>query len=169
MKELLTLGTLIKPVGLLGEIKIVISTHFPDDRFSGNYNLFLSNNGKDLLPVSIESYRLSSQFAIIKFKEMNSIEEVSKYINCQILAYKDDLQLDKNEYFFSDLMNCNVYDQNNNLLGQVIEINEYPSQVNITVKKMDNKTFNFPFIKEFVSKVDILKKEIHIIVIEGLL
>ena len=46
---------------------------------------------------------------------------------------------------------------------------EYPSTITLRIKRKNNKDFFVPFVNEFIKKVDIVKKEIIIKVIEGML
>ena len=67
------------------------------------------------------------------------------------------------------MKNCDVYDENNNKLGKVKDVEEYASYQTLRVKREGAKDFFVPFVKAFIKKVDIKNQKIIIHVIEGLL
>lgn len=169
--EYLLVGVISKPVGLSGEVKVYSSTHFKDIRFSKGNKLFLFHDGI-YNPITIKSYReKDSKFVILSFLEFDSIDSIEKLYNDKIYTLKDPSILSNNEYFYSDLESCDVFDENNNLLGHVASVEEFPSQLTLKVKKNEEKDgfFYVPFIEEFILKVDIKNHLIIIKVIDGLL
>ena len=82
---------------------------------------------------------------------------------------KDNKDLEKNSYFYSDLRGCKVIDESKNVLGNVKEVEEFPAQVTLRVKRDNKPDFFVPFIKEFIKEVDIDEKTITIHVLEGML
>ena len=72
-------------------------------------------------------------------------------------------------YYFSDLEKCEVFDEDNNLLGKVIKVEEFPAQITLRVKSKSGKVFFVPFIEQFIIDVNIIDKSIKIKVIEGML
>ena len=77
--------------------------------------------------------------------------------------------MEKGQYFYSELRGCEVYDQNNKLLGKVKEVEEFPAQLTLRVARDKKPDFFVPFIKQFIKAVDIKNKAILIEKIEGLL
>jgi 16S rRNA processing protein RimM len=172
MNEYLSLGNIYKTVGLKGEVRIYSTSYFSADRYNNKeLKFFLSKeNNEIVLETTAESYRQAGNFDVVKFKEINSIEEAEKYLGCEVLVLKDRNFLHKDQYFFDDLVGCEVYDsENNQILGKVIKVEEFPAQPALNVRKQDGKSFYVPFINQFIKKVDIENKRIDIIVIKGLI
>ena len=97
-------------------------------------------------------------------------EEAEKLVGKFIFIKKEDAKIKKDEYLFVDLVNCKIIDQlTNEVLGTVIDIYEFPASISLKIKTLDEKIYNIPFIKQFITKVDINNKVIFINNMEGLL
>ena len=68
-----------------------------------------------------------------------------------------------------DLVGCKVLDEKGQELGVVKEVEEFPAQLTLRVKRAGKEDFFVPFVKAFIRRVDINKKEIEINVIGGML
>lgn len=170
MEEYLLLGIILDSFGLDGTAKILSKTQFGDKRYKKGNEVFLYNE-KDNSRISakVENYRHNGLFDYVKFDIINTKEEVENYRHFEVQIIKDSKGLKKGEYFFADLKNCEVYDENNNLLGKVKEVEEFPAQITLRVKRENGKDFLVPFVKFFIKNIDIENKKITINVIEGML
>lgn len=170
MKTLQT-GTIVKTVGLKGELKLKSSTFFAEDRYQKGNIVYLSNNEKDFIKCTVVSYRNYQGFDFIVLKNITSIEEAEKYIGYNVYIDKDEANLEEGMYYFCDLEGCKVFDdETKEELGIVETVEEFPAQITLAVKShKTGKIFYVPFLEVFVGDVDIDKKEIYIHVIEGLL
>ena len=108
-------------------------------------------------------------YDFVKLDIINTKEEAESYRHYEIQVIKDSKDLKKGEYFFADLKACEVFDENNNLLGKVKEVEEFPAQITLRVKANNGKEFLVPFVKFFIKNIDIENKKITINVIEGML
>ena len=64
---------------------------------------------------------------------------------------------------------CNVYDEEDNLIGKVKDIEEYASYQTLRISRNKDKDVLVPFVKAFIKNVDLENKKIVIHVLEGLL
>lgn len=165
----LKLGTIIGTHGLDGSIKFISSSYFLEERLQAGKNIYLSNDGSTMQKMEVCEFKHMPKFAVVKLKEIDKIELAESFKSFDIFVKKDELALDEDTYYFSDLENCLVYDENNNLLGKVNRVEEFPAQITLRVKKDDGKDFFVPFIDKFIINVNIQTKEIKIKVIEGML
>lgn len=165
--DYLKVGTIIGTFNLDGELRVYSTTYFPLKRFKIG-NTIYTKKDEVFLPLTVENYIDKGAFYLIKFKEINSIDEAIKFKGFELFVKKDDT-LDKGFYYFADLENCDVIDENNNELGKVIKVEEFPAQITLRVQKPNGKSFFVPFISQFILSVDIKNKLIKIKVIPGLL
>ncbi len=135
-------------------------------RFKKGANLYIEANG-EYRKVTIEAKRTKDKFIILKFNELNDINEAEKYLGNFLLAEKDYSLLKKDEYFYEDLLNCTVYFDNGALIGLVYKIEEYGPYVTLRIKT-NKKDVLIPFVEQYLSNVDIASKKIVINYIEGL-
>ncbi len=164
-----TLGKIVKAFGIKGEAKILSSSHFRKERYRKNQKMILFlEHSNEIKEVSVQSYREDGQFDIVKFSEINSIDELSHWINAFVQVPKDISFLKKDYFFFSDLVGCQVNDENGEALGMVIKVEEYASYCTLRVQNDDQKDILIPFVKAFIKKVDIERKCIDIYHWEGL-
>lgn len=168
--EYLSLGKIVDSFGIDGTIKIYSTTSFGSKRYKAGSKVFLVNPlNQEMKECEVVKYRHSGFFDFVKFVEFNSPEEVKELKGYEIQVIKDNKDLNKGEYFYSDLRGCRVVDDKNNKLGIVKEVEEFPAQITLRVSRKGNRDFFVPFIKEFIKDVNISDKTIVINVIEGLL
>lgn len=168
--EYVSLGIIKDSFGLDGTIKIFSTTTNQDKRYKVGAKIFLYNPQTDeRTELTVSKFRKNGPFDFLKVNEINSPEEVKLLKGREIHALKDDIKLEKGQYYYADLVGCEVYDQNNNLLGKVKEVEEFPAQLTLRVARDKNRDFFVPFIEQFIKSVDIKNKRILIEKIEGLL
>ena len=168
--EYLLLGYITDAFSLDGTFKVLSKTDFAEKRYQEGNEVFLYQpNTKQRMTVIVESYRGSGQFDFVKVQGINSKEEALEFKGYEIQALKDYKNMDKDTYYFSDLVGCNVMDENGTIYGVVKQVEEFPAQLTLRVKRKGKEDFFVPFIKAFIRRVDINKKEIEINVIGGML
>lgn len=166
--DYIKLGIVIDSFSLDGRLKIITTTDFPKERFKkGNKILLRKEN--DTKECTTISYSKAGKFDHIKVEEINFKEEAEQYKGYEIVIEKESASLPKNYYHFVDLEQCELFDENNNLIGKVKKVEEFPAQITLRAISNNNKEFFVPFVKEFIKEVDINNKKIVIHVIEGML
>ena len=169
-EEYLLLGYITDAFSLDGTFKVLSKTDFAETRYQKGKEIFLcSPNTKERTVVTVEAYRGSGMFDFVKVQGVNSKEEALAYKGYEIRAEKDYDSLEKDEYYFVDLVGCKVLDDKGQELGEVSQVEEFPAQLTLRVKRKGKEDFFVPFIKAFIRRVDINKKEIEINVIGGML
>ena len=168
--EYLLVGTIVKTVGLKGEVKIYPSTHFRDSRFKvGNHLFLLDEKGEKSKTLTIKKHNKIGEMDQVIFEEISSIEEAQIFIKKDLFVEKDRSFLKKDSYFFDDLINCDVYFDNEQYIGKVSKVEEYSSYATLRVKTEQDKFVLVPFVHAFIKNVDIKSKKIIVKFIEGLL
>ena len=168
--EYLLLGYIVGSFSLDGTIKILSKTDFANIRYQeGNVVFLYSPKTKERLRMKVVSYRSNGQFDFVKLEEINSPEEAESYKGYEVHVEKDYKNMEKDTYYFVDIVGCKVYDENDHLLGEVSQVEEFPAQLTLRVSRIGQPDFLVPFVKAFIRSVDINKKKIVINVIGGLL
>lgn len=168
--DLLNLGYVINTHGLDGTLVIFSNTHFASKRYVKDAKLFLMNPiSKEVIEVSVVSYRKYKEYDYVKFNEIKNKEEALAFKGYTVEIKKEEASIPEGYYRFDDLKSCKVITTDNKYLGMVIEVEEFPAQITLRVKKDDGKTFFIPFIdKIFIQDVDIENKIITIKYMEGM-
>lgn len=168
--EYVSLGVIKDSFGLDGTMKIYSTTSNQAQRYKAGSKVFLYNpQTNERKELKVIKYRQNGPFDFVKVEELNSPEEIKELKGQEIRAIKDDISLEKGMYFYSDLKGCEVVDKDNNILGTVKEVEEYPAQLTLRVGRKGKSDFFVPFVKQFIKSVDIENKRILIEIIEGLL
>lgn len=164
----LSLGVISDTFGVDGAVKIKSSTSNQDIRYVKGNKLILYSDDSSL-DVTVESFHRSGIFDVVKFVEINDIDTAINYKGFEVITNKDQNDLKEGYYFYDDLRGCNIVDEDNNILGIVKQVEEFPAQITLRCEQKNHKEFFVPFIKEFIIKVDIPSKTIFIKYMEGML
>ena len=167
MQEYFEIGQIVNTSGLKGVVKV---NPFTDDmsRFEELKKVFIEKN-KELTEYEIEEVRYHKNQVLLKFKNIDSIEEAEKFRNCYIkISRKDAKKLPEDTYFIVDLIDINVYLENNEYVGKIIDVFSTGSNDVYVIKREENTDLLIPAIKDVVKKVDIKNKKMIINLIKGL-
>lgn len=165
--DYLLVGTIVKTVGLKGEVKIYPTTHFRGSRFKKGSHVFLKKDDT-YIEIIVKTHRENGEMDIVSFEGYNTIESVESLIKKDLFVIKDVNFLNKNEYFYVDLEGCKVSFDNGKEIGTVSRIEEYSSYATLRINA-NKKDVLVPFVKAFIKDVDIKNKLITIFYIEGLI
>lgn len=167
MQEYFEIGQIVNTSGLKGVVKV---NPFTDDisRFEELKKVFIEKN-KELTEYEIEEVRYHKNQVLLKFKNIDSIEEAEKFRNCYIkISRKDAKELPEDTYFIVDLIDTNVYLENNEYVGKIIDVFSTGSNDVYVIKREENSDLLIPAIKDVVKSVDIKNKKMIINLIKGL-
>ncbi len=153
------IGKIVNTHGIRGELKIIASTDFVQERFAVNKLIFTKENDT-LIEHKIRTFRLHKHFVLLTIDNFNNINDVL-YLKGQDIFSEGRATLAPNQYYYDDLINCEVFDLNDNYLGILTDFSE-TSVYDIWFISGPNGKFNFPNRPEFVKKVDIKNKKIII-------
>lgn len=160
-------GKVVGTHGIKGELKVKSDTNF--NRFIPGNKLYLKNKTNELI-ITIDSHRIHKGLDLIKFNNLNNINDVITYVGYEVFVDVSELdELEDNEYYYDDLISLNVYDQDENLIGKTIDIQEVPQGIILEIKKSDGKIGLVPFVDAFIVEVNVDEGYIIISPIEGLL
>lgn len=165
--EYTIIGKIINTHGLHGEVKVFPLTN-DIERFNILKKAFI---GEDKKEVNISGVKYHKGIAILKFKEFNDINEILKLKDNYIYVDKDNrVVLPDNEFFIYDLVDCKVFDLENNYIGVVRDIIQGASNdVYVIINEDTSKEYLIPAVKQFIKTVDIKNKLITIDPIEGMI
>ena len=156
------IGDIVNTHGIKGELRILSDFKYKDKVFVNDFCLYVGRN-KELL--TIDTYRTHKEYDMVKFYEVEDINDAIAYKGDKVYINKNDIKIDG--YFNEDLIGLDVYG-NDILLGQVEKIITNNSQELLVIKNNDNKHL-IPYVKEFIKKIDLDNKRIDINLIEGLI
>lgn len=167
--DLLSIAKILNFHGIKGEAKLGFTKGREKQIESLQKVFVLKNNVYKELNVS--SVRFHKHFAIVKFKEFNTVNDVEEYKTCDIYLSKEKVEetLDNNEYLINDLIGMEVYDEDGCKVGCICAVGENLVNDLLSVKDNNGKEHLVPFVKELVPVVDLKNKRVVVNNIEGLI
>ena len=165
--DLLEVGKIVNTHGLKGEVKIVPWTDSPDVFEDLEYVHVKSRIENRILHISNIKYQKNN--IIVKFQELNKIEEAEPLKNSVLLAPRDMLgELPEGVYYIADLIGLQVFDENGDFIGEISDVFSTGANDVYAVKRAEKKDLLLPVIENVILKVDIAEKKVIARIMEGL-
>ena len=169
MIDYLRVGKIVNTHALQGEVRVVSHSDFKNERFKVGAELFIDWGG-EYLPVEVKSHRVNKSFDLLKFVGMSHINDVEKYKGCELLVDATDLsELDDQEFYFHEILGCQVKTTDGAVLGEIIDIIQTGANDVWTVKRKGEKDALIPYIENVVKDVNVQEKVVTVELIEGLI
>lgn len=163
----LEIGKIINTHGLKGEVKVSVWTDSPEVFEGLTYALTRLGGKEKKLQISGIKYQKNN--IIVKFREINSIEEAQGYKNAVLYVPKEELgELPENVYYIADLLNCEVLSDTGEKIGVLCDVFSTGSNDVYDIKRENAKNLFVPIIDGVVKSVDTENKKIVIKIPEGL-
>lgn len=168
-KETISVGKILNFHGIQGEAKVGFSKNQAD--FLKKLTFVYIKKDLEYIKFEVKSVRFNKTFALIRFKGINSIEDLIPYKGCLIFVEESFIRenLDEDEFLIDELTGLDVFDAEDNLIGVVVGVSNNGASDLISVKGKSQKISLVPFVKELVPHVDIKNKKITVNNIEGLI
>ncbi|KAA6453602.1 ribosome maturation factor RimM [Bacillus swezeyi] len=171
LKRWFNVGKIVNTHGVKGEVRVISKTDFPEERYKPGNTLYLFMEGnEEPVQATVSTYRLHKQFHLLQFEEVPTLTEAEKLKNALIKVPEDQLsQLAEDEYYFHEIIGCDVFTENGDLIGKVKEILTPGANDVWVVARPGKKDALIPYIDAVVKDISIEDKTIKIHIMEGLL
>ena len=168
MENRLKVGIISSTHGVRGEVKVFPTTD--DVRRFGRLKEVILETGRESRILEIEGVKFFKQFAILKFKGIDSINDIEKYRGCDLFVTRENaVKLKENEYFIADLIGISVEDETGVLLGELEGVIETGANDVYQIRMTDGRELLLPAIRQCVLSVDIEAGRMQVHVLDGLL
>lgn len=167
MEQLLQVGIISSTHGVRGEVKVFPTT---DDvkRFKKLKKVIL-DTGREHMPLEIESVKFFKQFAILKFKGIDNINDIEKYKGKSLLVDRQHaVKLRKDEYFIADMIGLSVFTEDGETFGIMKDVLETGANDVYIIESLKYGEVLVPAIKQCILDVDIENQKMTIHLMEGL-
>lgn len=151
--DYIAIGEVLRPKGIKGGLKVRPLT---DDmrRYDKLKLVYIDELPHKILDISYEG-----SFVILFLQNVtdrNTAETFrGKLINIDRINAIDP---GDDVYFISDIIGCELLDENNTKIGTIMQVDSFGSADVISGVSVSNKNFRFPFLNKIVHKVDITNK-----------
>lgn len=164
--QFVKIGTILKPVGTSGELKVEIGDEFIED-FVASPHIFVKINGA-YVPYFIENIR-ENNYILFKMEEVDSPEAASRFTLKDIFLREKDLretetirESTKTGWIDFEIWNENV------LAGVIEDIQIFPGQV-MAMMRREGQLVMIPLADALINEVSEAQKRIYMSLPEGIL
>ena len=168
MEQYLRVGVISSTHGLKGEVKVFPTTDDPE-RFRKLKKVYL-DTGKDYMPLKVTGIKFFKNQVILKFQEFQDINEIEKYRGKDLLIDREQaVPLAENENFIVDLIDRDVYDEEEKRLGTLTDVLPTGANDVYVVETDEGKEILLPAIPSCILDVDVEAAKMIVRIPEGLL
>ncbi len=162
------LGVITKSHGLKGEAILYLDTDNPEDYVDLDAIFLEMKSG--LVPYGLEAvYLHQSNKAIVKFEDIETIEQLEVILGTKVFLPLTALpELTDGQFYFHQIMDYEVEDENLGLLGKVVSISE-TAALPIMVMEYKEKEILIPMSDDIVLRADHATKKMITCLPGGLL
>ncbi|MEO5359205.1 MAG: ribosome maturation factor RimM [Nitrospirota bacterium] len=159
------IGKIIKPWGVKGELKAVL-TGCTEDMFASIDSVALSGSAGVL---NITSRKFRPGCVILKFNGIDTPEDAVRYNGMSMEAEGVELPpLEEGQYYIDEIIGLNVIAASGDTLGKVSDVLSFPAN-DVYVMDYNGKECLIPAIADVIKEINIADGYIKIEVMEGLL
>ncbi len=160
MSNLICIGQCAGAFGVKGEVKIKSFCQKPEDIFA--YGVLLNDAGDVIL--SPISHRVVKNAFAARCQEIETREQAQALAGEKLYIHRKDMpKPEEDEFYFADLIGCEVKTTEGKRMGKVLAVHNYGAGDLLEISgHKDIATFFHPFTKKAVPKVDVKAKRIVI-------
>lgn len=164
-KNLITVGRILKPLGLRGEVVVEPLTYDPD-RFNSLAEIAIETK-EGLHWRGIQSVYKKGSKLIVKFFGLDTPEELLPYRGAYLkIDSSQSPPLPEATYYYYQLEGLSVFDDKGNYLGVLTSIMQAGAADVYTITDSDGREILLPAIKDVILSIDLKNKKVIVRLIE---
>ncbi len=154
------LGTIVRPHGLKGEVKINL-TCSGLERLTSCKSLRLVKNGKELKRVSVmRGFVHNDGDVVVRFKEVQGTEEAESLRGVVVaIPSAEREELPEDHFYIDDLLDMTVENTDGRSLGKVEEVMEGVANA-VLVVRANGREVLIPALKSIIGKIDLKARKL---------
>lgn len=162
------LGYIAKPVGLNGELAVILDVDNAED-YEDLESIFIEVNG-DLIPYLIKEVKFKGNNKVsFILEDINSVEKAEKLRGKKLYLPIEELpDLEDGNYYLHELIGYQVFDHNKGYIGEVKLIYNLPTQDLLAVEVQGIEVM-IPTHEDIMVEVRQTERRINVQLPEGLL
>lgn len=168
MENLLQVGIISSTHGIRGEVKVFPTTS-DSSRFKTLKEVIL-DTGKEQINLKIEGVKFFKQFAILKFKGFDNINEIEQHKGKSLWVTRENaVPLMEDEYYIADLIGMEVVDEEDHSIGILKDVIETGANDVYAVSLPNGEELLLPAIKDCILDINIKANRMKVYIMEGLM
>lgn len=166
--ERVTIGKILKPRGVHGELKVLSLTDIPG-RFESLEAVYAHARGAESLRLEIEHVAYYKGFVYLRFTGYDSIEKAQTVVGSELQVERTESpELPEGQYYHFEIIDAEVYTDDDRYLGKVVDILETGGS-DVYIVRDGKQEYLIPSNPEVVTDIDRERKTIRVHPLEGLL
>lgn len=167
MEDFLKVGVIASTHGIRGEVKVFPTTD--DAKRFEELTYVLLDTGREKLRLEIAGVKYFKQFAILKFKGIDNINDIERYKGKGLWVPREEGQeLYEDEYYIADLIGMKVYLEDGSFFGTLKDVIETGANDVYSISTEQCGEVLIPAIHDCVLDVDVEEKKMQIHLMDGL-
>ncbi len=170
--EYVRVGKIVNTHGIRGEVRIMATTDFAEERFKKGSTLYIFNSKNELVEtVVVKSHRKHKNFDQVVFEGLENINLVEQFKTMIVKFAKDKKEdvLAADEFYYEDIIGCQAVTTSGEVIGEVADIMETGANDVWVIKRKGQANVLVPYVDDFVDSIDVEAKKVVIIPVPGLL
>ena len=168
MEDLLKVGVITTTHGVRGEVKVFPTTDEAERFLELEYVLL--DTGRELRRLEISRVKFFKNLAILKFKDVDNINDIEKYKGCSLWIPREEGQeLGENEYYIADLLGMNVILEDGTKFGTLKNVMETGANDVYVIESMEHGEVLLPAIHECILDVNLETNTMTVHLMKGLI
>lgn len=174
IEDFALLGRILKPQGNKGEVRVSLETDFFDelaDIAQQNKKLYIHDtNTQTIREYTIEEFWIHNKgFCIVKFFDINSMEEAEVFSGFDLLIHdKDRWKLPKDYFYIDEIIGMKVIDAESKKEYGTVQSVITGGSTDLYLVRKDEDEFYLPAIREFIKNISLKKGIMKVQLPEGL-
>ena len=168
--DLFRVGVITNTHGVRGEVKVYPTTD-DKNRYKKLKKVILSTEDSesgDLTELEIASVRFFKNLCIVKFKDIDNINDIEKYKGYDIYVTRENaVPLGEDEYFYADIIGAKVYTEENEYFGELTDVMQTGAN-DVYCVMHEGREVLLPVIPECVKDIDTDNKTVTVHIMKGL-
>ncbi len=166
--EWVSVGEIIRPWGIKGEVKVNSLTDFPERLTEvGPIRIEFTDGRAEEL--AVEGLRAHKGFLLVKFNEIDSPEQADRLRGCVMSLGMDKVApLPEGTYHIFDIIGMEVETDDGEVLGVIQDVLKLPAS-DVYVVHHGDKEFLIPAVRHMIKKIDTRSGKMVVDLPDGLL
>ena len=156
----LNVGRIGRAHGILGEATIEVRTDLAEERFAIGAKLETDSHGD----LTVKSGRVHNGILLLGFEGIDDRNSVEKLRDVLLFSQVDidEPGFEEDDYHVLQLVGCQAYLVDGDLLGEVTDVLNLPGQDVLSIKTESGEVL-IPFVRQLVPIVDIKAKRMTVV------
>ena len=163
-------GKIVNTHGIRGEVRVIPTTDFVDERFAKDAKLYLAGKqGEEPLELTVESARPHKGSLLVKFAGYDNINDVEVFRNRELKVSEEDQQpLEDGSYYYHQIIGLTVKTVDGRELGTIKEILSPGANDVWVVQRPQKSDLLLPKIDDVIKNVDLEQGIVEVELMAGL-